>query len=229
MRKQRIILICVVLVLLLAGWLALQFAQNREPRYQNRTLTQWLTDYSNAQNSETDTNSPTIIRASTNAVRQIGMRAIPFLLRKVSAQPAFIEKVFDTFALWQFVTPLGITDHRLPPHFDRTLGHEGFRILGHDAIGALPALVKLTKHPDSDVRYMALRSIMRLKPPPEALLPILQATIHDPEKELIGEMSAHLLRRLSPEEAEKAGIYKEFPWMSRPYTVNNATNASVAK
>src|SRR5690349_2274165 len=85
MKRSRIVLTGFV-ALLMVGWVALYQGRSREPRYQNRTLSQWLEVYQRASvRTMSDTNAPAMLANSAEAVKQIGTNAIPVLLKMIRA------------------------------------------------------------------------------------------------------------------------------------------------
>jgi HEAT repeats len=204
MKRWRII--AITAIALFVGWFALQRALNREPRYQDRTLTQWLEVYHYSIRPHADYSDIERLQRSTNAIKQIGSNAIPFLLKKLSAKENRVGHAFKSWVGKQRLIQFHFTDYRL----ENLLGLNGFWVLGKDAMCAVPALTKLTKHPDKQLRCFALNSLECINPERETFLPILIQTLHDPDPE-VRAISARMLRKLYPEEAEKAGVYKMFP------------------
>ncbi|MDB6110700.1 MAG: domain containing protein [Pedosphaera sp.] len=213
-----------VAALLVVGGLALHPARNREPRYQGRTLTEWLEAYHQSWSWQAATNAPPKLEASTYAVRQIGTDAIPFLLRKLTSKESSMEKHLKPWAKMQSLIQFRFTDH----DHERWLGVNGFEILLVDARSAVPALVKLTKHPDGEVRTAALDCLGSINQMSDACLPIFIRAAHDPAK-CVRAVSANILSKLYPEEAEKADVYKEFPGLRYSSTNHVSVNAPVAR
>src|ERR1700730_7870815 len=91
---KRIRLIGIVVAVILLGGLAIAIYRAREPRYQGRTLSEWIRDGASALNTfrmnptanpfhpETDPDW----QAASHAVKEIGPDAIPFLLKWVEAK-----------------------------------------------------------------------------------------------------------------------------------------------
>jgi hypothetical protein len=207
---KRLRLIASIVIVLLAGWLALYLFQNREPRYQGRMLTEWLDDYRLALASQTETET------SRRAVKRIGTNAIPFYLKELCARDSALDQRMKTWLRRQSLIRFNFKDawqHRLQ-------GLEGFVILEKDALCAVPALEELARDPDSDIRYNALSALGVINPKRDVMLPILLQCIHDPIAN-IRELAAIRLHRLYPEEAEKAGVYKKFPGLKHSDPDNN--------
>jgi len=139
MRKRRkllwILLGCgIAIVLVLTLW------REREPRFENHSLLEWIaiTDHG-------DKDSEFSKKEGEEAVRHIGTNALPFLIKCIQ----YRERP------WQ--THLGALFHKLPdelanPLSDLIVGHgaerqeaafSGLYILGPDAKGAMPALTNL--------------------------------------------------------------------------------------
>jgi hypothetical protein len=82
---------------------------------------------------------------------------------------------------------------------------------------AVPALIHLTESPRGDARYFALLSLRAIRPPQETFLPVLLRTVHDPSHG-VERISAITLVQLYPQEAEKAGVSSEFPYLKSDLT-----------
>jgi HEAT repeat protein len=190
--------LAIIVIVLLAAWLM----HDREPRYQGQTLTKWLVVY-----------ALTPVRTdgqgtldSSNAVKQIGAQAIPFLLKKLRARDNVVKKHLKALVQSQALVEVKFTS----PDLEHFLGFQGFKILGKDALTAVPALKALAQNPDHRIRFRALESLEAIQPDMAFSLPILLAMFNDADAGSRRE-SAILLRNLYPDEAEKAGVYKTFP------------------
>jgi HEAT repeats len=214
--------IAIIVSVLLLGLLAFHLIQKREPSYHGRTLTQWLESFREALRPERTAEEQRTLEASTNAVKHIGTNAIPMLLQKLSATDSVLVSRFKELAARQKL----IQFHFREPFVDRWLGMEGFGILQKDATDAEPSLVQLTQHPDEDVRYRALVCLCYIEARPQVFLPVLLQTAHDPNK-VVRQESADLLNEMFPEEAEKAGVYKEFPDLKASSADDVSTNVVV--
>jgi hypothetical protein len=201
---KRLRLIAIIVTVLLASCLALHLALNREPRYQGRSLTEWL-KYYQASIGHDGTNTEAIRLASTNAVKQIGSLGIPFLLRKLSKKENVLERRLQSWIDRQ--TLVNFTFANL---YGRYLAEDGFAILGNNAVSAVPDLVQLTKHPDAEVRSLTLFCLYDIRPQQDIFLPVLLRTAQDTDKSVRGG-TAQILSELYPEEAKKAGIYVAQP------------------
>jgi hypothetical protein len=217
MKRVRIIVIAVFV--LLGGGLSVCLHQTREPRYQGRTLTEWLKlagaapDYS------------VTVREATNAVKRIGTNAIPFLLKKISTRDSRFKRRLMALIDRQSIFHFHLTDE----DEEVWLGATGFFILGKDAVSAVPALGELAKSPDPGVSGIAFMCIEQMDPDKEIYLPVLLGLLSHSTKTL--EMyarprAAEILIYRFPEEVEKAGVYKIYPRM-KPATTNAvSTNAA---
>ena len=138
MRKTRAAAVT-ALVLATLGvflWILLSPSE-REPVYQGKTLTYWLSDFWPGRN-------PTPEKREQNklAVRQIGTNAIPMLLQWISAKDGPVKKKMVTWISRHSWVPF-----RLESSVDKNmLGASGFRILGKpQASSAVPALVEIVR------------------------------------------------------------------------------------
>jgi hypothetical protein len=216
MKRMRLIIILVII--LLGSLLALYLHQDREPSYQGRKLSEWLEDHSYQQRrTKQDT---ALLIACTNAVRQIGTNAIPFLLKSIPSKDGEFKKRIKFLLGRQSV----IRFHFKDEDEEAGLVYAGFCLLGKDARSAVPALVALTKDPDSLKRLVALCSLAAVEPSKEILVPILLSALNDRDNE-VNIVSVELLHEWFPEEAEKAGLYKKFPGLKESTTHTIPTNA----
>ncbi len=117
-------------------WLLLSPGQ-REPVYQGKTLTYWLSDYWPGRNP-----SPEKRQQDEFAVRHIGTNAIPMLLQWISAKDDPLKKNVVTWISRHPWVPF-----RLESEMDKNiLAVSGFRILGKPQAGpAVPALVEIVR------------------------------------------------------------------------------------
>jgi hypothetical protein len=219
---KRFRIIFLLMFALLAGMLSLYVHHNREPSYQGRTLTRWLEVFHKA--SDDPLANEAILNASTNAVRQIGTNAIPFLLKKVASREwvfrGRVESLLERQSLIHF--------HFARPDYKNVLGMSGFIILGKDAKSAVPELIMLSKDPDDVARFFALDSLGAIESDKETLLPVLLRLLHD-QRHLITYKSARLLSERFPEEAEQAGVYTNFPFLKPASSNIVPTNAPAVR
>jgi hypothetical protein len=216
MKRHRLMLL--LIIVLPACILALYLHHNREPRYEGRTLTQWLEDIDHTATFHSPTDK--FPAARSHAIKQIGTNAIPFLLKKLAARDTAFEKSMKSLLARQSLIHI----HFTPPLYDPTHGLLGLQILGKDADSAAPALALLTQSPDQTTRLLALHSLYLIKADKEAFLPVLLRLLHDQDSVVRGK-SAERLNEIYPEEAEKAGVYTNFPNL-KPTTTNTVpTNA----
>lgn len=217
---------------LFAGWISAYLVGNREPRYDGRSLSEWLKEHRRAEHALLMNNDPEaeeMRRASTNAIMRIGKAAVPFLVEKVAAKDSRLKLRLNSWLDGQKIIRFRLSE----AYGERSLGMEGIYILGKDAAGAAPSLLKLTGDPDDQVRWTALCCLSYIKPKQEVFLPILLQTVHDPATE-VRILSADMMHRMYPKEAEKIGIiYQPVPdWAVDlgPWKTNNvSTNAPLAK
>lgn len=106
-------------------------------------------------------------------------------------------------------------------HMDTLLALGKF---GADAMPAVPAILDCVEDIDKDVKSAALRALNEIDPSAETFLPVLLEMFRDSKVET-REMSAGYLGEHFPREAEKAGVFKEFPWVNTIHTNRVSTNA----
>jgi hypothetical protein len=214
---KRLPLIALVVFIVLAGMLAFSRFHNREPSYQGRTLTQWLEEAEYKKTFGIRIEARLI--ACTNALKQMGTNAIPFLVKRITARDSAFEARIKLLLGKQSV----INFHFKDDDREAGLAWVGFNLLGKDAESAIPALTTLTKDSDKTKRHLALIMIEATLPEKEVFLPILLRSLHDQDISP-RTISARILARLFPGEAEKAGVFKEFPEL-KPGGTNTNLNA----
>jgi hypothetical protein len=224
MKRLRLPLLIVGVLLL--GGLELQpvlKSRNREPRYQGRTLTQWLQDYSDALGLPAkDKQAAARLDASIDAVRAIGPNALPFLLKNMAAKDSALERHLKSLVGWQSLVQFHFTDHQQ----ERYLAWHGFEILGHGATGAVSKLAGMLKSPDADVRYSALICLDHIQPRLKLIQPVLVQTLKDPHLQ-VRTLSTNVLEKLCRREADLKNVDRYYPDFNRASPVSVTTNAPI--
>ena len=212
-RRRRLLVL--VALLLVIGWIIYLYIPN-EPFYQGRSLGWWLDDYSNplanvhnlADLRNVDLNGQML--TASQAVVAIGTNAIPTLLKYVQARDSTPGKIFLSAIR---STPL----HRArfwTADDKHAAAEAGFMILNKKAAPAAPALLALTKHKDADVRMRAYDSLIPITEDYRSLAPVLATFAHDPDpgnRRKAAYYMQLMIPVLSPDEAQKAGVYEAFP------------------
>ena len=167
MNRTRVIRIVLVLVAVL-GLLGFTISRGGEPRYQNRTLTEWLRDVEPPlsyreivlpRDKEIIAQFNASWQTSSNAVKQIGTNAVPYLLKWVKDSDSPLR---ENLSAW-------LDEHPLL-HFKVKSANEcyglamtGFGILGSDAKPAWPALIQWTSSIRLHRRYFAVHLPVKIK------------------------------------------------------------------
>lgn len=158
--KGRIAWMALLLVIVIGVlvWLAMP---PKEPAYKGKTLTYWLTHYTEG---SPDGQEPTNqMNECKEAVRHIGTNAIPVLLRMLKAKDSFLKlKLMDLVERQDFVhLPLrSVEDDKM----DVTLG---FSLLGDLGTNAIPELIAIYLHPPSEEsKEIADGTLMQFYPAP---------------------------------------------------------------
>ena len=181
-KSNRRNLVVFVLCIALVGLVFLFW--NPEPSYGGKKLSQWLDGF-NYHYHMTD-ESPSFIEFS-DAIRQIGPEATPFLLDWIRYQPA------HTNAKAQVAFLLGaVPDSLVPTRIRDWLDEEkqlgrairsviAFQVLGTNALPLLPELSRLaTTSANSDVSQRAIEAMYELGPP---AIPTFLRVIRNPQAE----------------------------------------------
>lgn len=206
MKRIRLAIAAVAIVAMICC-LAFAISRPREPKYQGKTLSAWLTPEGVMEDTtEYD-------RATGNAVRQIGTNAIPWLLKWAEAKDSPLKvKIFDWLSSYR-----SLNFHPISARHYHLLAIWGFQFLGTNARPAWPTLVKWTYSPDLGRKVEALRCLQGSHPDKDVLLPVLIRLIHDQNRGVQHEAAEDLHYRY-PQEAEAAGVYKIFPGMEKQPT-----------
>jgi hypothetical protein len=161
-------------------------SEPKEPTYQGRTLSQWISVFFRGYSG--NSTNPTLAESddAKRAIRAMGTNTIPTLIAWLSE------------------------DH--PGTGRRGDAQLVFELLGETAKPAAPALVELTKNNDKQIRLRAFLSLLAVKPPKEILVPVLTQLIHDPDKTLAYEAACELVD-LDAAAAKSAGVDNLFPQM----------------
>jgi hypothetical protein len=166
----------------LADWLKL--AKGAEPRYRNRSLTQWLS--AAAPPITSPAQDTTILDAAWNdshaAVTAIGTNAIPWLLDAIETAPSERAR----------------------------LGVRGFTLLGKEAQPSFWALIELIQASDEATRQSAYGCLARLKLPWATIWPALGQVLHSSVAEVRQDAACFLWDEYH-QEATEAGLKAFIP------------------
>ena len=158
--------------LTIAGFLAatlaiaitIPIATHREPRYQNRSLSQWLSTFTDMPHENRF--SPEFIQAA-EATRHIGPKAIPYLLARFKPQSE-LAKVRNLMAMRFYRMRLIRLGTWTEDYEASRLGAQavvGFQVLGTNAVSAIPDLFRLaTAQTDEEVQIWAIRALGSVGP-----------------------------------------------------------------
>lgn len=211
MRRIRVIVILVAVIVI--GVVAITFFRTREPRYQGRTLSEWVE--SAEEYSETDLQW----QNASHAVKQMASNAIPILLDWVRSEDSPVrEKVI----VW--------INQKVPLRSHVKLAFQwhyaamtGFALLGNEAQPAWPALVKLTSSANEQVQIYAFSCLTSSKADRTSMLTALTHLLHD-SGEIVQFNAATEFSERFPQEAEAAGVYEMFPNLKGSRTNQPTTN-----
>ena len=179
---------------LFVAWVA-WLRYTKEPSYKDVPLSTWLRYFYYPENDERRTNA--IV-----AVQEIGVDAIPYLIKQIERSRPRYLKVIDTWRSKYFDIPPPVDHLR-----SRLTAVEGFEVLGTNGESAIPQLSKLLFTPpfnsaagealgaignkslsvlvpastndNAQVRYGALGGLSRLPTNTAAVLPIVIRSTHD--------------------------------------------------
>jgi peptidoglycan/xylan/chitin deacetylase (PgdA/CDA1 family) len=142
--KKRRLALCLSFILVLAG---IFFAGSRsnDPVYQGKRLTEWLEDcvpYQEASDDDLSLAERAKRQRAIEAVRQIGAKALPQLIKMLRSRPAWIYKVDDVLENYSRGR-IRLVSERYPSPSQLAL--DGFEILGSRAEPAIPELTHLMR------------------------------------------------------------------------------------
>lgn len=185
------------------------------PFYHWHSLDAWLHDYINPfghVNSIQDLRMGGYqerMENSRKAVRAIGTNGIPRLLVLLQAKGSTSLGLRRFGSSW------------FPSAWEKhAMGAAGFMILQKDAMPAEPALIALMKDSDAGLRIRAFHALYFIEQTNyQKLVPLLITFSHDPDPENRARAEVQMrmfLASMTPEEAEKAGVYDAFPALRHP-------------
>ena len=220
-------LIIILFAALVLGFLSVALFHNREPRYQGRTLTEWIEDAASANmdnlgahngDMHSLTNDPTW-QAASRAVKQMASDAIPWLLKSLQIRDSSLKR---KMAYWLEAHPSLHFQIRRDFEYNGT-AVQGLILLGDDASAAWPVLIQLTQSSDANVRRHALMALAEAKFDKEIWLSVLTRSIHDPV-ESVRKWAALMYFKRFPEEAKAAGALEISPLLKKLETEHQSTN-----
>ena len=231
MKRIRLIRIVLVVVLVL-GCLSFAIFRAREPRYQGRTLSEWIKEgraanekyLKNPKNDRMHPETDPAWQAASHAVKRCGPDTIPFLLKLAQANDSSSKTKLSYWLNQHLSSHLPIE-----PAWNRNLtAMSGFWMLGSESKPAWPVLIQWTYDADWERRYVAFECLAESRPDKGTFLPVLLRSIHDPHPR-IQEDASYILHYLYPLDAEAAGIYKMFPKLKNTPTYQPSTNLTHVK
>jgi HEAT repeat protein len=155
-KRGRRILLAVLGLAVLAVLVAALWPSEKEPEYQGKKLSEWLSFYMNASPAEQD--------AAGYAVRHIGTNALPILLHWMSYQvPNWRSKLVEVVQRMPISSPRkrALDNRMLGLNASRAAISEiGFEILREEAAPAVPALAGMVEDPNS--RERRVRAMLAL-------------------------------------------------------------------
>lgn len=200
----------IMVAVLLLGTLAIVIFQEREPSYQGRSLTKWISAGKLAHDkfmSKPNANigkleSDPDWQCARHAIKQMAPRAIPFLLNW--AQETDSPRKVRVIIFFEEHPHCHI---KIQPAEDRNDAAQlGFMLLGDEAKPAWPVLIRWIYDTDRQHRLCALSCLARSKPDKQTLAPVLLHLIHNPDN-IVQLAASRLMNDLSPQAAVMAVAY----------------------
>jgi tetratricopeptide (TPR) repeat protein len=165
-RKARatLLALCLCLIATIAGFLGLY---SREPSYQGKSLSYWLSRATKSGVMVYGQENPNAAECRT-AIRTIGTNAIPPLLRILRAKDSPIRRA--AIGLMERQHYISLPIQSFEEQKDRA--QVGFYLLGDLATNAVPALIEIYQHPSSAYsKHIADSTLMRMYPATPVAIP----------------------------------------------------------
>jgi hypothetical protein len=207
--KRRNVIILLVSTLLLTVGVLVYLTLAKEPRYQGRTLSQWLEPATRdsrylyilaGQPADPD------FLTTRDAIQAMGTNAIPFFIKWSFAHDS---KTRAAIISW--------LNLRLPQRFQlwsaegRCVASDiGFGLLADKSRPAWPLFVQWTYDQDSGRRFLGMRSLLETKADKDIIVPVFRRLLDDPSLSL-RQSAASGFSLYYRKEAADAGVYKKFP------------------
>ncbi|MDB6065626.1 MAG: HEAT-like repeat protein [Pedosphaera sp.] len=191
MRKRFRIVFALLLLAVMGGiaWLALR---PNEPVYKGKRLSVWLEGYHPIGLSFGSR------EAADEAVRQLGTKAIPILLKRLQTKDAPLTDEFIALAQKQHF----ISIHHESAYNRRDEGAYGFSALGSEGRDAVPALIELYRKAGPECRPGIAFAFGEIGPDAKKAVPLLILGLGDTniiEGEVGGASAAYALGRIHSE------------------------------
>src|SRR5579872_3147698 len=156
MRKKWRIILTSLLVLILSGFAWLVLSRPREPVYQGKPLSYWLSGFDDFCKADLPSGPPApTYTEAWEAIRQNGTNALPSLLRMLKKRkPDFIDRIMAVAHKQHFI--------RIP-YFSRGGRGQavcGFKALGSGASNAVPLLITMFDRDPSASSQTAVPAIL---------------------------------------------------------------------
>ena len=193
MRRRWVIGLLVCVAVAAVVW----FCRSREPRYNGRSLSEWLVLNQKAWDSGSPTGSPEAVEA----VRHIGVQTLPWLVKWARYdEPAWKTKLYYRVSRWPPRWRIAwLERYLIPERPDRPdyMAGNGFMILGEQASPAIPELEKMIH--DYRRRHPCFTAIFCLGWIGKDSQPVLMGLSQDPDKSISAAAKRALaLRRKDP-------------------------------
>jgi hypothetical protein len=217
---RRLLLIAAAFILLAFGFIALLVWPEPEPRYENRTLTEWSLDLNSP--------FPEVRSNATVTIRSMGPEAVPPLVRQLDSRDSLLKRPFlalaprlpvswrrkfmrtmrpfepaaERLAAVKALACLGTNAPvgpllRLLRHTDRQLAAEAANALVSMGSAAVPSLVQALEDPEPGVRALACYGLSRIGRSAAEAAPALVRRLNDRELQ-IASQAANALLQIGP-------------------------------
>jgi len=159
-----------------AGVIAWQTLNEREPVYAGKSLTTWLIECSDRYGPYSGPNTNQILQdPAVTAIRAIGTNGLPALLNLARAKDSPLKKRMIALMRKQSL----VSTHFRTEEDCHSMACCGFYVLGSIGEDAVPALIDLLKSTNSDLRGTASDCLGNIGPAAKAAVPVLIQFIND--------------------------------------------------
>lgn len=217
-RNKRWQIVAIVAGVLVMGGLGIYFTAPREPSYQGQKLSWWIGEYEQKQKDGGAWDSDPFAQESENALRAIGIDAIPTLLRWMEKSDSPVRNKINLLLDRQRL----ISFRFERPYRKWHLAYEGFSFVGGKALFTVPALTRIVESTSNYYqREDAFASILDIAREKKLMLPVIVQGLQ--RKDDLRLAAACYVYQTHPEQGEALGIYEVMPKL-RVFAAKGITN-----
>jgi HEAT repeat protein len=173
-RKRVLAILCVGFLAVIAGWVT---AHKREPRYDGKSLSQWLREF----DLRSSPDPLETLRKAYKALNAIGTNSFPYLEKMLCATDPPWKRVVIAFNAKQSLLRLPVT----PAQVYRGRAMRGYSLLGPAAGADVPGLIQLMNNQKSpEVRCCIAGALGEIGPEARDAIPVLMNAVTNQNAEV---------------------------------------------